>query len=107
MSFNQYLPFISTTIMLGFSLYVLQRYLVRRAPYFLFWGIGLAMFGAGGFAEADLSLSWDPWGFFVWDLFGAALNAAWIGHWALTRLVRKPCGNVVTVLLILGRLFAR
>ncbi len=106
MSFNQYLPFISTTIMLGFSLYVLQRYLVRRAPYFLFWGIGLAMFGAGSFAEAYLSLSWNPWVFFVWYLFGAALNAAWIGHGTLTLLVRKPWVNVVTVLLILGSLFA-
>jgi hypothetical protein len=106
MSFNQYLPFISTTIMLGFSLYVLQRYLVRRAPYFLFWGIGLAMFGAGSFAEAYLSLSWNPWVFFIWYLFGAALNAAWIGHGTLTLLVRKPWVNVVTVLLILGSLFA-
>src|SRR5258708_39706699 len=106
MSFNQYLPFISTTIMLGFSLYVLQRYLVRRAPYFLFWGIGLAMFGAGSFAEAYLSLAWNKWVFFVWYLFGAALNAAWIGHGTLYLLVRKPWVNVVTALLVIGSLFA-
>ena len=53
MSINQILPFFSTVIMLGFTVYVLQRYWVRRAPHFLFWGIGLAMFGAGSFAEVE------------------------------------------------------
>ena len=76
MSINQVLPFISTALMLGFTIYVLQRWFVRRAPNFLFWGVGLAMFGAGSFAEAYLSLAWNRWVFFVWYLFGAALNAA-------------------------------
>lgn len=106
MSINQILPFISTAIMLGFTLYVLQRYLVRRAPHFLFWGIGLAFFGAGSFAEAYLSLAWNRWVFFVWYLFGAALNAAWIGHGTLTLLFRRPWVRVVTGLLVIGSLFA-
>ena len=106
MSINQILPFFSTAIMLGFTIYVLQRYFVRRAPNFLFWGIGLAMFGAGSFAEAYLSLAWSPWVFFVWYLFGAALNAAWIGHGTLYLLVRKPWVHVVTVVLVVGSLFA-
>jgi hypothetical protein len=106
MSINQVLPFFSTAIMLGFTIYVLQRFLVRRAPNFLFWGIGLAMFGAGSFAEAYLSLSWNPWIFFVWYLFGAALNAAWIGHGTLYLLVRKPWVHGVTAVLVLGSLFA-
>jgi hypothetical protein len=106
MSINQILPFISTAIMLGFTIYVLQRWYVRRAPNFLFWGIGLAMFGAGSFAEAYLALSWNPWIFFVWYLFGAALNAAWIGHGTLYLLIRKPWVHGVTVLLVLGSLFA-
>jgi hypothetical protein len=106
MSINQYLPFVSTAIMLGFILYVLQRFFVRRAPHFLFWGLGLAMFGAGSFAEAYLSLSWNRWVFFVWYLFGAALNAAWIGHGTLALLVRRPWVKVVTVVLVIGSLFA-
>jgi len=106
MSINQVLPFLSTAIMLGFTIYVLERFLVRRAPHFLFWGLGLAFFGAGSFAEAFLSLTWNRWVFFVWYLFGAALNAAWIGHGTLTLLVRKPWVKVVTALLVIGSLFA-
>ncbi len=62
MSIIQILPFISTVIMLGFTIYVFQRYFVRRAPHFLFWGIGLAMFGLGSFAEVYLSLAWSSSG---------------------------------------------
>ncbi len=106
MSINQILPFFSTVIMLGFTIYVLQRFVVRRQLHFLFWGVGLAMFGAGSFAEAYLALSWNRWVFFAWYLFGAALNAAWIGHGTLNLLVRKPWVNVVTAVLVIGSLFA-
>jgi hypothetical protein len=106
LSINNALPFISTAIMLGFTLWVLQRYFVRRLPHFLFWGIGLAFFGLGSFAEAYLALSWNRWVFFIWYLFGAALNAAWIGHGSLLLLVRKPWVNIVTAALIVGSLFA-
>jgi hypothetical protein len=106
MSINQILPFISTAIMLGFTVYVFQRYFVRHNPAFLYWGIGLAMFAAGSFAEAYLSLAWNKWVFFVWYLFGAALNAAWLGHGTLNLLVKKPWVHAVTLVLIVGSLFA-
>jgi hypothetical protein len=106
MSVNQILPFVSTVIMLVFTINVLQRYFVRRQAHFLFWGIGLAMFGLGSFAEAYLALAWNKWIFFVWYLFGAALNAAWLGHGTLYLLVRKKWVHGVTVLLVLGSFFA-
>ncbi len=106
MSINQILPFISTAIMLGFTVYVLQRFALRRQFHFLFWGIGLAMFGIGSFAEAYLALAWNKWVFFGWYLFGAALNAAWLGHGTLYLLVRKKWVHGVTILLVLGSLFA-
>ena len=106
MSINQALPFISTAIMLGFTIYVLQRFFIRRQLHFLFWGVGLAMFGAGSFAEAYLALAWNKWVFFAWYLFGAALNAAWLGHGTLSLLVRKKWVHGITALLILGSLFA-
>lgn len=106
MALNNYLPFLSTLIMLVFTVSVFQRYIVRRNPAFLFWGIGLAMFGAGSFAEAYLALAWSPVGFFMWYLFGAALNAAWLGHGTLKLLAKKPWVHVVTALLVIGSLVA-
>jgi hypothetical protein len=106
MNVNQILPFVSTAVMLIFTLAVLQRFIVRRKTHFLYWGIGLAMFGAGSFAEAYLSLGWNRWVFFVWYLFGAALNAAWIGHGTLALLYRKKWIHVITALLTLGSLVA-
>jgi len=106
MSINQVLPFFSTAVMAWFTVDVFRRYIVRRNPAFLFWGIGLAMFGAGSFAEAYLALAWNKWVFFVWYLFGAALNAAWLGHGTLYLLARKKWRHVVTVFLVAGSLFA-
>jgi hypothetical protein len=106
LTINHILPFISTAIMLVFVLYVVQRYLVRRQSHFLYWGIGLAMFGVGSFAEAYLALAWNRWVFFSWYLFGAALNAAWLGHGTLSLLVRKKWVHVLTGVLVIGSLYA-
>ena len=104
MSINQILPFISTAIMLSFTIYVFQRYFVRRAPHFLFWGIGLAMFGLGSFAEVYLSLGWSRAVFVMWYLFGAILNPAWIGQGTLYLLVKRRWVHVVSGILILTSL---
>jgi len=106
MDINLVLPFFSTAIMLAFTVYVLQRYLVRRKPHFLFWGIGLAMFAAGSVGEAYLALAWSPAVFFIWYFFGAVLNAAWIGHGTVSLLFRKRWVNGLTILLVLGSLVA-
>lgn len=107
MSINNFLPFVSTAVMLVFTVSVLQRYIVRRKAHFLFWGIGLAMFTAGSFAEAYFAIfGWSALVFFLWYFFGAALNAGWIGHGMLMLLVRKRWRNVVTGLLITGSVVA-
>jgi hypothetical protein len=106
MSINNILPFVSTIIMLVFTLSVFQRYRARRNPAFLFWGIGLLMFGAGSFAEAYLALAWSPVIFFIWYLFGAVLNAAWIGHGTLNLIIKKPWVRTVTGILVIGSVIA-
>lgn len=104
MSINLILPFFSTAIMLGFTIYVLQRFFVRHQLHFLFWGIGLAMFGVGSFAEAFLALRWSRAIFVSWYLFGAILNPAWIGMGTLYLLVRKPWVHIAGGILILASL---
>jgi hypothetical protein len=107
MSISSVLPFASTVIMLAFTISVFRRWLARRKPHFLFWSIGLAMFGAGSVAEAYFAaVGWSPTIFFVWYLFGAALNAGWIGHGSLLLFARKRWVHIITALLIVGSLFA-
>jgi hypothetical protein len=105
MSATTVLPFFSTLVMLVFTVSVLQRYRARRKLHFLFWGIGLAMFGIGSFAEAYFAVAgWSAPVFFGWYLFGAALNAGWIGHGTLLLLFRKRWVHVFTAALVLGSL---
>ncbi|HUF38004.1 MAG TPA: hypothetical protein VMN57_05735 [Anaerolineales bacterium] len=106
MNLNLILPFFSTFIMLVFTVFVFRRYAVRRAPHFLFWGIGLAMFGLASFAEAYLALAWNRWIFFTWYLCGAVLTAAWIGHGTAYLMFRERWVHVITVLLVAGSLIA-
>jgi hypothetical protein len=107
MTIQSVLPFASTVIMVVFTVSVLERFVARKKAHFLFWGIGLAMFGAGSFAEAYFAaVGWSAPVFFVWYLFGAALNAGWIGHGTLLLLSRRRWVHVVTVLLIVGSLAA-
>ncbi|MFQ5398622.1 MAG: hypothetical protein ACE5E7_03395 [Anaerolineae bacterium] len=106
MSLNSFLPFVSTIIMLAFTIFVLRRYVARRKLHFLFWGIGLAMFGIGSFSEAYLALTWNRWIFFAWYLFGAALTAGWIGHGTVYLLFRKKWVHGLTAVLLIGSLVA-
>lgn len=106
MSFNLILPFVSTAIMLVFIFFVFQKYFAHRRLEFLFWGIGLTFFGLGSFAEAYLALSWNKWVFFTWYLFGAALNAAWLGHGTLYLMVKKKWRTYLTIALVSYSLFA-
>ncbi|HET7011045.1 MAG TPA: hypothetical protein VFI11_09740 [Anaerolineales bacterium] len=107
MNVQTILPFASTIIMVVFTVSVLQRYVARGRLHFLFWGIGLAMFGAGSFAEAYFAaVGWSAPVFFVWYLFGAALNAGWIGHGTLLLLARRRWVHLLTAALVAGSLVA-
>jgi hypothetical protein len=107
MSMGLVFPFVSSVIMIVFSVSVLRKYPARRKLHFLFWGIGLAMFAAGSVAEASFAVAgWSPATFFVWYLFGAALNAAWIGHGTLYLLVRRRWAHALTAVLVVSSLAA-
>lgn len=104
MPLNFILPFLASIIMFAFTVIVIWRYLKRRTLHLLFWGLGLAMFGVATFAEAYLALAWNPWMFFTWYLFGAALTAGWIGQGTVYLLLHKRWAHALTAVLILGSL---
>jgi len=96
------LPFLSTGIMLVFTGAVFGRYFRRhRRPHLLLWGIGLAFYAVGTFAEAYLAVSWSPLMLRLWYLCGAMLTAAWLGQGTVYLLIRKPgVAHALTALLV-------
>ena len=107
MDINQILPFISSLIMVSFAVDVFRRFARRPAhTHLLVWGIGLAMFAVGSVAEAISAFVWSPIVFICWYLFGAALNAGWIGQGTMYLLVRRKWVNVLTAIIVLGSLAA-
>jgi hypothetical protein len=85
------IPFASALI-LAFLTYDLYRRYQRHQgthKHLLFWGIGLGMFALASFCDGVLHLTWNEMAFYGWYLFGAMLNAAWIGEGTVFLLVRK------------------
>jgi hypothetical protein len=108
MSVHQILPFLSTAVMAAFVAAVFRRYAERRGTHLLLWGIGLAMFGLATFAEAYLTLAWNPMDVpGMWYLLGAALNAAWLGQGTVYLMVRRrEVAHALLMVVVLGSLFA-
>jgi len=58
---NIWLPFISCIVSFTFAFFVFRRYLARKGPHLLLWGIGLVFYGIGGFCEAYYgAFGWNP-----------------------------------------------
>jgi hypothetical protein len=93
----QILSILAALLMLVFGVVVLQRYFRKRQIFNLFWGVGLLMFGVGAFTEGYLYSAWSEPLFRAWYVFGAMLNAGWLGHGSLTLLVRRPWVGVLTI----------
>ncbi len=100
------LPFASSILSFVFAFFVFKRYLNRRGPYLLLWGIGMVFYGIGGFCEAFYAaFGWNPLIFRLWYLFGAVLVAAWLGQGTVYLLARKTWANILMVILVLGSLY--
>ncbi len=91
---NTLLPFTSSIVSFIFAFFVFRRYMWRRGPHLLLWGIGLVFYGIGGFCEAYYgAFGWNPLIFRLWYLFGALLVAAWLGQGTVYLLVRRKWAN--------------
>ena len=102
-----WLPFISCIVTFVFAAFVFRRYLARRGPHLLLWGIGIVFYGIGSFCEAYYAaFGWNPLIFRLWYLFGAILVAAWLGQGTVYLLVRQKWATVLMVLLALGSLYS-
>jgi hypothetical protein len=103
---NTWLPFASSVISFVFATLILRRYLQRRGPHLLLWGIGMVFYGIGGFCEAYFgAFGWNSFIFRLWYLFGAILVAAWLGQGTVYLLARRRWAHVLMALLALGSLY--
>ncbi|MEN8097914.1 MAG: hypothetical protein ABFQ89_02455 [Chloroflexota bacterium] len=105
--FNTVLPFTSAIISFILAFLLFRRYLARRGLHLLFWGIGMVLYGVGGFCEGYYGiLGWNPLTFRLWYLAGAILVAAWLGQGTVFLLVKKRWAHVLMVLLVVGSVYA-
>jgi hypothetical protein len=105
-SVNTWIPLSSSVISIVFAFLIVRRYLDRRGPHLLLWGIGMMFYGIGGFCEAYYgAFGWNPLIFRLWYLFGAILVAAWLGQGTVYLLARRAWANGLMVLLALGSLY--
>lgn len=94
-------PFASAVILAALTYDLYRRYQYHKGAHkhLLFWGVGLGMFGIASLSDGILRLTWSELAFIGWYLFGAVLNAAWIGEGTLFLLVRKRWVTVTAVIL--------
>jgi hypothetical protein len=103
---NTWLPLISSIISFIFAFLILKRYLTRRGPHLLLWGIGMVFYGIGGFCEWYYgAFGWSPLIFRLWYLFGAILVAAWLGQGTVYFLAKRKWANGLMALLALGSVY--
>lgn len=95
----------ATAIILSILTYDLYRRHVQHKGthrHLIFWAVGLGMFALASLCDGILYLTWSELAFFGWYLFGAVLNAAWIGEGTLFLLVRKKWVVATAIVLVLA-----
>ncbi len=101
-----WIPFLSSAIVFVFAGLVLHRYVRRRGPHLLLWGLGLIMYGIGATCEAYYTaFGWSPLIFRLWYLFGAMLVAAWLGQGTVYLLAPRKWANALMLILAVSSLY--
>jgi hypothetical protein len=94
-----YIPIITTVVAFAFSGLVMARWLERRSPHLLWWGIGLLAYGAGTITEAATTLlGWSPTVFRAWYISGALLGGAPLAQGSVYLHLARRTANRLTVL---------
>jgi hypothetical protein len=72
-----FIPIATTVIALAFAGVVLGRWMDRRAPHLMWWGIGMLTYAAGTITESTTTLfGWHESVFRAWYITGALLGGA-------------------------------
>ncbi len=98
-----YFPILSTIISAFFSYSILSRYNRKHDSKHLFWwGIGVAVYGAGTLVESINTLfGWNVIIFKTWYITGALLGGAPLAIGTVYLLSGKKAGDILSKLLII------
>ena len=101
-----WLPYLTSVIVLVFAVLVFRRYVRRRGPHLLVWGLGLTAYGIASFCAAyNTALGWNPLIFRLWYSTGALLSAAWLGQGTVYLLARRSWANGLMIILAVGSVY--
>ena len=95
-----FVPIITTIVSLAFAGVVLARWMERRSPHLLWWGIGMLTYGAGTITESATTLmGWSEPVFRAWYITGALLGGAPLAQGSVYLHLGRRTANRLTVLL--------
>ncbi|HTO72827.1 MAG TPA: hypothetical protein VMJ30_03360 [Gemmatimonadales bacterium] len=98
-----YLPILTTLIAAVFGVHLFQRYRERpTAAHYLWWAIGVAVYGLGTLTEALTTLvGWHPLLFRAWYITGALLGGAPLAQGSVYLHLPRRVADRLTVALVL------
>jgi hypothetical protein len=95
----QFVPIVTTVIALAFAGMVLGRWMDRRAPHLLWWGIGMLTYAAGTITEsATTLLGWHEPVFRAWYITGALLGGAPLAQGSVYLHLNRRTANWLTAI---------
>lgn len=97
-----YIPILTTILSAVFSYKIIKRYSSKKqALYLLWWGIGVAVYGAGTLLESFNTLfGWHELSFKLWYIFGALLGGAPLAIGSIYLLAGKKKGHLAVGILL-------
>lgn len=97
-----FLPILTTLFAAFFAPQLFRRWGARRpAPHLFWWGLGVALYGAGTVTESLTTLfGWHAWVFRAWYITGALLGGAPLAQGTAYLLFSKRTADRLTALLI-------
>ena len=97
-----YLPIVTSALALWFVPQLVRRWRERRpAPHLFWWGLGVALYGAGTLAESATTLfGWSEPVFRAWYISGALLGGAPLAQGTAYLLLPRRTADRLTVTLL-------
>ena len=94
-----FVPIVTTVVALAFAGVVLARWMDRRQPHLLWWGIGMLTYAAGTITEsATTLLGWHEPVFRAWYITGALLGGAPLAQGSVYLNLRRRTANRLTAI---------